>query len=84
MAHFFREIGLMGAVSSCAAVLLVRLAPPVTVSPRYAGGLKKGPHRTIKRVYCKHRVYPYALLELVCVSVWCVGGALIVARTSAR
>ena len=25
---------------TCAAVLLVRLAPPVTVSPRYAGGLK--------------------------------------------
>ena len=24
---------------TCAAVLLVRLAPPVTVSPRYAGGL---------------------------------------------
>ena len=26
---------------TCAAVLLVRLAPPVTVSPRYAGGLLK-------------------------------------------
>ena len=28
-----------GRCVTCAAVLLVRLAPPVTVSPRYAGGL---------------------------------------------
>ena len=29
---------------TCAAVLLVRLAPPVTVSPRYAGGLLRRLH----------------------------------------